>query len=294
MKEKRFLSLILFITAFSLSAQVKGVVKDSITGEPIPFVNIWVENENIGTTSETNGSFSLDIKDDKKLIFSTLGYETKTIKSSKINTVYLFQKDIQLAEIVVENSKNTKEIEIGDVKKTFYLPEPQNVPWLFARKFNSKEKNKDVINVKELIYFTYSEVENGIFRARVYEVNKDGLPGKDLISDEIIVKVKKGKHKTVVDISKYNLQIPVEGIIVCFESLIVEQNKYLQQVQSIKPKKKYDVLNYAPHIMYFYNDLIENYNKRSGKWLHFNKTYKEKNKGVYKAPVPAINLTLTD
>ena len=68
MKEKRFLSLILFIAAFSLSAQVKGIVKDNSTGEPIPFVNIWVENENIGTTTEINGTFSINVKEkDKKL-----------------------------------------------------------------------------------------------------------------------------------------------------------------------------------------------------------------------------------
>ena len=54
--------LFLLLISFSLSAQIKGVVKDSISGKPIAYVNIWVENENIGTTSEENGSFSLDIK----------------------------------------------------------------------------------------------------------------------------------------------------------------------------------------------------------------------------------------
>lgn len=57
MIEKR-LFLALILVGFSLSAQIKGVVKDSLTGKPISFVNIWVENENIGSTSEKTELFS--------------------------------------------------------------------------------------------------------------------------------------------------------------------------------------------------------------------------------------------
>ena len=76
-------TLLFFFITFSLSAQIRGVVKDSISGEPIPYVNIWVENETIGTTSEVNGRFSLDIKEEKVLFFSALGYETKKSSNSK-------------------------------------------------------------------------------------------------------------------------------------------------------------------------------------------------------------------
>lgn len=40
--------LLLILISGSLSAQIKGVVKDSLTGNSIPYVNIWVENGNIG------------------------------------------------------------------------------------------------------------------------------------------------------------------------------------------------------------------------------------------------------
>ena len=75
------MKLFFLFFSFSLSAQIKGVVKDSISGEPIPYVNIWVENETIGTTSELDGSFSLDLKEEKILVFSALGFETKKISS---------------------------------------------------------------------------------------------------------------------------------------------------------------------------------------------------------------------
>lgn len=54
---KQIGALILLFLSISALAQQKGIVKDSISKQPIPYVNISVENENIGTTSEENGAF---------------------------------------------------------------------------------------------------------------------------------------------------------------------------------------------------------------------------------------------
>ena len=59
MIEKTLLSLLIFINC-SISAQIKGVVKDSLSRKPIPYVNIWVENESVGSTSEENGAFFIN------------------------------------------------------------------------------------------------------------------------------------------------------------------------------------------------------------------------------------------
>lgn len=283
---------LLFLITCSLSAQIKGIVVDE-NDKPISYVNIWVEGENIGTTSEVDGSFNLDsINKEKNLIFSVIGYK-KAITPFKEKIV--LEKEIyKLDEVLISSLKQTKELEIGNSKKRFFLPEPQTTPWFFARKFQVDENNQEVKYVKEIVFFTKSEVDKGLFRARIYEVKEDSLPGEDLITDEIIVKTKKGEHKTIVDISKYKIQIPKEGIIVAFESLLVDQNKYYQQVVSLKPKKKLNILNYSPHIMYFYDDTVESYNCRSGRWLHFTQNYYKKYKGVYTVPIPAINLILTN
>ena len=73
MKENRLILFFLVVSQFALS-QIKGVVKDSLSGEPIPYVNIWVENETIGTISEKDGSFVLATSSDKNIVFSILGY----------------------------------------------------------------------------------------------------------------------------------------------------------------------------------------------------------------------------
>ena len=77
-----------------LSAQIKGNVVDE-NNNPIPYVNIWVENENIGTTSKEDGTFTINANEDKKLVFSALGYENKTVSLSEGNKVVLKQKEIR-------------------------------------------------------------------------------------------------------------------------------------------------------------------------------------------------------
>ena len=112
MTQKR-LFLALILVGFSLSAQIKGVVKDSLTGKPIPYVNIWVENENIGSTSEENGTFFINTTTNgKKLIFSTLGYEKKIIKASQVAEVYLKPTSYTLDEVVISKSIGSKTVEI--------------------------------------------------------------------------------------------------------------------------------------------------------------------------------------
>jgi hypothetical protein len=292
MKENRVIWIFLIVTQFAFS-QIRGVVKDSISGEPIPYVNIWVENETIGTTSETNGNFSLDIKEEKVLVFSALGYESKKL-SSKNEIILLKPKVFELNEVVIEQPRFKEKIEIGDVNNPNYLPEPQTTPWILARKFEFNQIKDNSKFIKSLKFFTNSEVDNGVFRVRIFEVNAEGMPGMDLIDEDILVTVKKGKKKTIVDVSRFTIQIPENGIIVGFESLIIEQNKFEQEVHSQKPKKKFKVTNYSPHIMYFYNDFVEHYVYRSGKWLCFNKDYKEKLKTTKRIPIPAINLILTN
>jgi hypothetical protein len=62
--------ILLFFT-FSVSAQIKGVVVDE-NNKPISYVNIWVENESIGTTSQKSGTFLIDIANEKTVVFRQL------------------------------------------------------------------------------------------------------------------------------------------------------------------------------------------------------------------------------
>jgi hypothetical protein len=281
--------LLLFLFSYSAFSQTRGVVIDSL-GMPIPYVNIWVDGENIGTTSEEDVTFTLNSSKEKVLVFSAVGFETRRTSVKADEKIILKAKIHQLDEVAIQKIKNTKEIEVGNSRKRFYLPEPQTVPWILGRKFSSKE---DLKFIKSLIFYTNSEVENGIFRVRIFNIGNDGLPTEDVLSEELLVKVKKGKKKTTVDVLSHKIKIPAEGIIVAFECLLIENNKYILDAVISNSKKKVAILNYSPHIMYFYDKTAENYNFRSGKWAYFSKEFLDTHPNN-KMPVPAIDLILTN
>jgi hypothetical protein len=267
--------LLLLITTFSLSAQIRGVVKDSISGQPISYVNIWVENENIGTTSEENGVFSLDIKEEKVLVFSALGYETKKV-SSKKQTIFLKPIAYELNEVVVENKKGTNEIKIGKYKKNkinlYYGAGIQ--PTILAKKIEFTHEIANYPYIKEINFLTRCDIKKAKIILRFFELDLDEKPGKDYLDEVIIIEVKKGKQINIVELEKFNIKIPKEGIYIAFEWMIVEENKYTYEytLNEENNKIKYkDGVNYQPIIGTIPSDKATSWNFSKGSWFARNK-----------------------
>lgn len=106
---KFYLFALLLIVLNSTKAQdiITGSVIDANDNKPLPGVQILVEGTNVGTLSGIDGSFSLEVSmTDFDLLFSFLGYETKSIKSGEISydlplLVELKQESLMLEEIIV-------------------------------------------------------------------------------------------------------------------------------------------------------------------------------------------------
>ena len=111
MKLFRFAFFILFIAFFgTLLAQeqritISGVVTDSISNDKIEFITIQEKGTTNGTITNLAGQYSLSVRPNATLIFSCVGYNTKTIRlgkrSSTLN-VELVSSDYQLSEVVVK------------------------------------------------------------------------------------------------------------------------------------------------------------------------------------------------
>lgn len=102
--------LVLF--SFSIQAQVKGKITDQ-AGEPLPFVNIYIENTYTGTTSNEKGFYELNVQNQGKvkLVFQYLGYKTQKhelnlTKSTLIFDVSLVEENYNLNEVVLNSKDN--------------------------------------------------------------------------------------------------------------------------------------------------------------------------------------------
>lgn len=105
--QKRLFLVVFFICSVwcCLSAQIKGVVKDADTGEPLPYVNIFYEGKGVGCISDIDGNFTVDkMVEWKELVFSSIGYETQKVPiNARTQTLTVLMKvlDHTLGEVVV-------------------------------------------------------------------------------------------------------------------------------------------------------------------------------------------------
>ncbi|WP_310558511.1 carboxypeptidase-like regulatory domain-containing protein [Flavobacterium sp.] len=270
MTQKR-LFLALILVTFSLSGQIKGVVKDSLTGKPIPFVNIWVQNENIGSTSEENGMFFINSTENgKKLIFSTLGYEKKTINASLASEVFLKPTAYLLNEVVISKSIGTKQIEIGKNNNEIYQAF-DNGPKIDTKFFPYISSYKRTKYLKQVSIYTDSRIENAIIKIHFYEVDSNGFPGEELLDKDFVVTVKKGTRTNRFDLMDFNLKFPKNGLFVGFEKLMIEKNKFEKTITDSNTNITQIQKTYFPFVLYNYVEREFLYTFSGGKWTRKSK-----------------------
>lgn len=260
------LAFVLFFIVNNLWSQTNGIVKDSISGRPIAYVSIWVENENIGTTSEENGSFSIETNDpNKTLKFSALGFKTKYVKVKNAQSVLLLEDYLEIEEIAITNKKSTKKIEIGNIKNV--ISEAfDNGPKMDAKFFPYFPKYQSTRWIDAVTIFTDSRVEEGIIKLHIFEVDENGFPGKELLTKDKIITLKRGVYKHTVDLTSLNLLMPKKGVFVAFEKLFVEKNRIERTTLDPHSKIERKKIVYFPFVLY---NIIEKdyvYSYSGGKW----------------------------
>lgn len=283
---------ILLLASFSISAQVKGVVKDSISGQPIPYVNIAVENENVGSTTEENGTFIINTKPSKNLIFSALGFKRKIVKASNNMEVKMQTEELQLDEVVISKKLETKEIEIGKTKNATYQAF-ENGPKLDTKFFPYLPSYNKTKYIKKVTLFTDNKIETATVKVHFYAVNADGFPGEELLEKDFIVTVKSGTKKFLINVADFNLRMPKTGIFVGFEKLLIEKNKVEKTTIDANTNTTKTTVTYFPLLLYNHVEREFLYSYSGGKWI---KQSKVDGKPGEKMMVnePAITLILTN
>ncbi|MCI4442158.1 MAG: carboxypeptidase-like regulatory domain-containing protein [Lentimicrobium sp.] len=290
---KNIAYLFLLFSCF-ISAQIKGVVKDSLTGKPIPYVNIWVENENIGSTTEENGTFFINTSaKGKRLIFSTLGYEKKIINASDALEVNLKPIAYSLDEVVISKSIGTKSIEIGKTNTEIFQAF-DNGPKIDTKFFPYISSYKKTKYLKQVSIYTDSRIENAIIKIHFYGVDSNGFPGEELLDKDFVVTVKEGTRINRFDLTEFNLKFPKNGLFVGFEKLMIEKNKTEKTITDLNTNITQIQKTYFPFVLYNYVERDFLYTFSGGKWNRKTKEHDSDSSGKMMINEPVINLILTN
>ncbi len=111
MLKKTILGFFLIVQVIRGSITVSGHVYDSKSGEPIPFVNIYETNSNIGTVTDDRGFFVIKIADQKilKINFMHIAYKNNFQEFMSSDTslkIFMTETLLQMNDVVVTSTRS--------------------------------------------------------------------------------------------------------------------------------------------------------------------------------------------
>ncbi|HLP65358.1 DUF5686 and carboxypeptidase regulatory-like domain-containing protein [Flavobacterium sp.] len=185
---KKITTLLFLLTSFFSFSQIKGIVSDD-KGNPMAFVNIYVQNTYISTTSNDQGRFELNVKTPGTyvVLFQYLGYKTekKVIEAQSFPQsvdVTLVEEEINLKEVIIDPKVNPADEMIRNAIK------------------NRKENSEKTAKYKADFY------SRGIFRVK--NLPKTILGQKLDFFDDVIDSTRSGILYLSETVSKITFQKP--------------------------------------------------------------------------------------
>lgn len=101
--------LLSLFASIGVSAQIKGVITDSLTHEPLMYITVQYEGKGIGGISNAKGEYQVETRKGwDELTFSAVGYITKKVKfapGTKVLNIKMMSDDIMLSEVIVKPQK---------------------------------------------------------------------------------------------------------------------------------------------------------------------------------------------
>ena len=162
------LFLLVLVASNAFAQQIKGVVTDSVTHEPLMYISVYYqEKRDMGTITNIDGEYSLDTRrNGGTLVFSAVGYISKTVRVGSNNqtvNVKLAPDNVLLNEVVVKpqkekySRKNNPAVEF--MKKVIEHKKAQVLEVNEYYQYDKYEKMKMSIND-----LTPEKLEKGIYK----------------------------------------------------------------------------------------------------------------------------------
>jgi hypothetical protein len=149
--------------------------------------------------------------------------------------IELTPKVFELNEVKVASKKKNKELKVGiykGLKMNAFFASSIKYPNLYARYFPFKKEYKETPFLKQIMPYCKSDIKDAKFRVRLFEGTKNGEPGKEILQNDLIITVRKGNSKPVINIENYNIIFPENGFFVGLEYMYLESNIHNYKINS--------------------------------------------------------------
>ncbi len=187
---------------------VHGTVVDAVSGRPLPYVNIGVQDAARGTVSDEVGRFSLETGSADRLVFSALGYTSKALAVSEIlvaDTVALRPAAYALPTVDVRASSLAGEVSLFGVRNdTRGHSIAFGSPQLGAEIGSPIRLGGPVWLESAHFVLNHAKGDSLLFRVNIYRF-EDGEVGQQLLPEDIYILEKQRPGIFSVDLTSYEL-----------------------------------------------------------------------------------------
>jgi len=226
MKATTIILFLLCSNVLLFGQTISGTVFEKDSEIPVEYVNIGIVGKNIGTVSDQNGRYTLQIAPEyhnDTLRFSCIGYHSHSIKVSDFvnqnnGNVNLEKREYELAEVVIRPRKiKQKTLGVTTISK---LTQGCFLDSINGREVGIVMKNKNKVFLKEvnlnIVDCTYDSI---FYRINIYKAHND-KQFENILTNPIYVSSSKEEVKNKITIDLRHLYLEFDGdFLVTFEAV---------------------------------------------------------------------------
>ncbi len=173
------------------------VVADSITHTGVPFATIKVKHKAAGIYSNESGQFKITLAQNDSVVVSSVGYRTRELSLSDLDTVWLAGMATLLEEVVIADERKLTVCGIRERKGS--LSFGAQFGGEYVVKIALPDTTQQYI-LNKVTFLTNRKINDEVLQLRIYDTGDDGLPGEQLLKRPVTI-TRKMLHGNGTDIS---------------------------------------------------------------------------------------------
>ncbi len=237
------LTFLLCLLSFAgLAQSFDSTIKSKKTFNTLAYVNVSILNKRVGTSTNLEGKFSMQLEKFKSdtLLISYLGFKTKKIAISSVlknpaayKVIYLEEELSSLDDVIIQIKKKKygSKHSLGLRKKWFYSR--VGVQFGMEQAILIPNDKSKVGKIEEVSFWVGKEEQLFYnsrltwFRIKFYSYDKEKNTPAGLLSyQDIIVKPQENEKQNLkVDVSSYHIPLPKDGVCVVIETVNPKPSK---------------------------------------------------------------------
>jgi len=146
-KLKAFYIVLFLLLVSTLQSQaqevIRGIVADSASFAPLPYVTIQIKRQNRGTTSDSKGNFSIIATQQDTLVVSFVGYQTQEVPllGWEPSMIMLAEKYTMLKSVTVRDNRLDNMYEgLFDDQNAELRKQNKNIKFYYSKERKEKIK----------------------------------------------------------------------------------------------------------------------------------------------------------